>query len=58
VIISFGLRFDEFNLDLPIVTIKVNGTNSIILYSNRVKYGVAGEYTRWTIPRDGQYHLV
>lgn len=58
VLISFGLKFDEFNLDLPIVTIKVNGTNSIILYSNRIKYGVAGEYTRWTIPRDGQYHLV
>jgi hypothetical protein len=58
VLISFGLKYDEFNLDLPIVTIQVNNAHRITLYSNKIAYGVNSEYSRWCIPKDGQYHLV
>ena len=58
VLISFGLKYDEFNQDLPILTIAVSEGFKITLYSDKISYGNNQEYTRWCIPRDGKYHLV
>lgn len=58
VLLSFGLKYSEYNLDLPILTINVRNNFSIVLYSNKIKYGGTNEYTRWFIPNDNQYHLI
>ena len=57
VLLSFGLKYEEYNLDLPIVTINITNTSSITLYSNKIVYGT-NAYTRWFIPNDGKYHLI
>ena len=58
VLLSFGLKYSEYNLDLPILTINVRNNFSIVLYSNKIKYEGTNEYTRWFIPNDNQYHLI
>lgn len=56
VLISFGLKYYESNLDKPILTINI-GSKVITLYSNKIKYG-DNTYTRWCIPNDNTYHLI
>lgn len=58
VLVSFGLKYDEFNQDLPILTIAVSEAFEITLYSNRIAYGSNQKSSRWCIPRDDQYHLI
>lgn len=57
ILLSFGLKYEEYNLDLPIVTINITDTSFITLYSNKIVYG-NNTYTRWFIPNDGKYHLI
>ena len=57
VLLSFGLKYQEFNIDLPILSIKINEGNSITLYSNKIVYNEQ-TYTRWCIPNENKYHLI